>query len=69
MRKREPIHLIVHHPTTESGKLELAQRVALVHANAVSQRLKALNCPEAQKLALLDAVIDTTRKRIREQAR
>ena len=63
MRKTEPIHLIVHYPKTEAEKLELAQRVAQVHANAVNQRLKALNCPEKQKLALLEAVIDTVKKR------
>ena len=54
-----PIHVIVSYPKTEAGKDELARRVSDVHAAAVNQRLKSLNCPSTQKLALLDAVIET----------
>ena len=57
-----PVNLIVYHPKTEAGKDELARRVADVHAAAVNQRLKSLNCPTSQKLALLDAVIETRKK-------
>lgn len=57
-----PVNLIVYHPKTEAGKDELARRVADVHAAAVNQRLKSLNCPTSQKLALLDAVIETKKK-------
>ena len=62
-----PVNLIVYHPNTEAGKEELARRVADVHAAAVNQRLKSLNCPNGQKLALLDSVIETVRARNREQ--
>ena len=57
-----PVNVIVYYPKTEEGKEELARRVADVHAAAVNQRLKSLNCPTSQKLALLDAVIDTRKK-------
>ena len=67
IRKMAPIHVIVYYPKTEAGKEELARRVADVHAAAVNQRLKSLNCPTSQKLALLDAVIETKEREIRER--
>ena len=62
IRKMAPVNVIVYYPKTEAGKEELARRVADVHAAAVNQRLKSLNCPTSQKLALLDAVIETRKK-------
>ncbi len=67
IRKMAPINLIVYYPKTEEGKEELARRVSDVHAAAVNQRLKSLNCPTNQKQELLDAVIETAKKRSREQ--
>jgi len=64
-----PINVIVYFPKTEEGKEELARRVSDVHAAAVNQRLKALNCPTQQKQELLDAVIETVKKNSREQER
>ena len=61
-----PVNVIVYHPKTAEGKEELAKRVADVHADLVIRRLKALNCPTHQKQELLDAVIDTVKKRSRE---
>ena len=54
-------------PKTEEGQLELAKRVSDVHAAAVTQRIKSLNCLTSQKLELLDAVIETVKERSREQ--
>lgn len=56
-RKSAPIHIIVHYPETIEGQHELAERAADVHADLVNQSIKNLNCPSAQKLQLLDAVI------------
>lgn len=67
IRTMAPVNLIVHHPETEEGKTELARRVSEVHAGAVTQRLKSLNCPTSQKLDLLNAVIETARAKSREQ--
>lgn len=67
IRKMASINLIVYFPKTEEGKEELARRVSDVHAAAVNQRLKSLNCPTQQKLDLLDAVIETANQRSREQ--
>ena len=67
MRRSAPIHVIVHKPTSLDGKIELARRVADVHAQSVHRRIKELNCPTSQKLELLDAVIATVKKRSREQ--
>ena len=69
IRKMAPINVIVYYPKTEEGKEELAQRVSDVHAAAVNQRLKSLNCPTSQKQELLDAVIETVKKNSREQER
>ena len=67
IRKMAPINLIVYYPKTDEGKEKLARRVSDVHAAAVNQRLKSLNCPTNQKLILLDAVIRTVKTRSREQ--
>lgn len=64
MRKSAPIKVIVHYPTTEEGKRELAGRVAEVHAGFVVHTINKLDCPLKQKLELLQVVIDTTKKRI-----
>ena len=61
-----PIILIVHPPKTEEGQAELAKQVSDVHAAAVIQWIRSLNCPVSWKLALLDAVIETVKRR-REQ--
>ena len=67
IRKNAPIRLIVYYPKAQKGAEELARRVSDVHAAAVNQRLKSLNCPTQQKLDLLDAVIETANQRSREQ--
>lgn len=67
IRSMAPINLIVYYPKTEEGQIELAKRVSDVHAAAVTQRIKSLNCPTSQKLELLDAVIETVKDRSREQ--
>ena len=67
IRSMAPINLIVYYPKTEEGQLELAKRVSDVHATAVTQRIKSLNCPTNQKLELLEAVIGTVKERSREK--
>jgi hypothetical protein len=61
-----PVNVIVYHPETKEGQDNLAKRVADVHVSAVTQKIKSLNCPTTQKLALLDAVIDTVKNTIRK---
>ena len=67
IRSMVPINLIVYYPKTEEGHMELAKRVSDVHAAAVTQRIKSLNCPTSQKLELLNAVIETVKGRSRER--
>ena len=67
IRSMAPVNLIVYYPKTEEGQMELAKRVSDVHAAAVTQRIKSLNCPTIQKLELLDAVIETVKERSTEQ--
>ena len=57
-RTSTPIQVIVHYPTTEEGKRELAERVAGVHADMVSQYIKRLRCPSEQKEKLLDSILN-----------
>ena len=61
IRSMAPINLIVYYPKTKDGQLELAKRVSDIHASAVIRRIKELNCPKDQKLALWDAVIETVK--------
>ena len=67
IRSMAPINLIVYYPKTAEGREELAKRVSDVHASAVTQRIKSLNCPTSQKLELLDAVIETVKERSKVQ--
>ena len=64
-----PVNVIVHYPKTEAGKEELEKRVADDHASTVIRRIKDLNSPTSQNQELLDAVIETAKKRSREQER
>lgn len=62
-KKSAPIEVVVHYPTTEERKRELAERVASVHADMVIQYIDKLECPTRQKLELLDAVIASVKER------
>ena len=53
------IHVIVYDPKTETGRQELARRVAGVHADMIIESVKKLNCPSEHKKRLLDAAIKT----------
>ena len=61
MRRQQPVKIVLYCPKTADSRLELSKRVAAIHADAVLALLKSLNCPEAQKRALLDAIITTAR--------
>lgn len=61
MRRHGPVNIIIYYPKTDAGRLELAKRVAEIHADTVNARIKALNCSTSQKLQLLDAVITTAK--------
>lgn len=66
MRRHGQIKIILYAPTSEAGTAELARRVADVHATAVIQKVKSLNCPTDQKLALLDAILKTAQQKREE---
>jgi len=66
-RKSAPINVIVHYLKTEKGKCELAERVAGVNADTVNRYIQKLNCPSEQKVALLDAVIASSKKEAGDQ--
>lgn len=58
-KKFAPINVIVHYPTTDEGKQELAKRVSSVHADMVNQYIQKLSCPSSQKIQLMNAVIES----------
>lgn len=62
MRSGMPIQIIVHSPQSETGKKELARRVAELHADCVLSTIRGLDCSPKQKRELLEAVIDTGKK-------
>jgi len=66
-RKSAPITIVMHYPTTEEGKRELAERVAEVHADFVLNYVRKLQIPSWQKEKLIDAVIATTKERMKEE--
>lgn len=62
MKKAAPVNIIVHYPTTEEGWRELRRRMAIVHADAVLNSVRKLNCPTWQKIKLIDAIIEDAKK-------
>ena len=67
MKKAAPINLIVHYPTTEEGWRELRRRMAIVHADAVLNSVQKLNCPNWQKIKLVEAIIEDAKKEIESE--
>lgn len=53
-------NIIVYLPQSDKGKQDLARRVATVHADAVDSKLRTLNCPNKQKVQLLQELINQT---------
>jgi predicted transcriptional regulator len=66
-RKSAPIEVVVHYPTTEEGKRELAERVAEVHADFVLNYVRKLQIPSWQKEKLIDAVIKSAKERLKDE--
>ena len=56
-----PMEISVVLPQTGTGQRALACRIAEAHADWVLCTIDGLSCPAQQKLALLQAVIDTIR--------
>lgn len=57
VRHEDDMEILVHYPETEEMQLELAKRVAVVHAQTVVEKLGTLSCPAEQKARLIDAII------------
>ncbi len=64
MGKKSTINLILHFPQTEAARQELARRAAQIHADSILERINALDCPQDQKLQLLDAIIEDTKQKM-----
>ena len=60
--KRSPAAVEIVLPQAPAGRQELARRAAEVHADFVLDAISRLTCPAGQKLALLQAVVDTVRE-------
>lgn len=55
------MNIIVHYPKDEQGLKNLQKKAAEVHVEAIGSYIDKLTCPKAQKLALLDALIDNAK--------
>lgn len=55
-----PIRLIPCFPQNLQSRQQLARQVARIHADAAVRYLRSLNCPADQKLALLDALLQSS---------
>ena len=60
-----PFEVKFYIPKGEDGLRELAARVSDVHADFVISKIKGLDCPLEQKLALVDAIIQGSRNQRR----
>ena len=56
------MEVIVHGPRSKAGKEALARKAASFHAQIVVEYISRLHCPEEQKLALLDAILEQIRE-------
>ena len=56
--KKIPLRIVIHEPSTDQGKLELARKAAQIHAVAVLHIIQSSAKSQEQKKALLDAVIE-----------
>ncbi|MBR3381911.1 MAG: hypothetical protein IKG85_02585 [Clostridia bacterium] len=55
--KANKINVIVYLPKTPEGKLELEERIAQVHADAVVRGISVLDCTTEQKLQLFNSIV------------
>lgn len=63
MRQVREIKVREVFPTAEQGWNELHKRMAKAHLEAISSCIEKLTCPKEQKIALLDAVIETMKNK------
>ncbi len=57
------MEVIVHLPKGKEQRLELEKRVATIHAQAILDYIRRLECPLEQKLALIKAVQDSLKEK------
>lgn len=50
------LQIIVHFPKDKEMQRELSKKAAIIHADAVIEKIKALPCPTEQKAELLGAI-------------
>lgn len=63
MRQVQEIKVREVFPATEQDWIELHKRMAKAHLEAISSCIDKLTCPKEQKIALLDAVIETMKNK------
>lgn len=51
------INVIMHDPKSAALQRELTKKVAVVHAEAVIEKLKSVSCPPEQKAEIIDKII------------
>ena len=49
--------IIIHFPEDKAGQRELTRKVALIHAQTISEKLSALSCPAETKVSIIHEVI------------
>ena len=57
MKRFRPVEVITYFPTSSTGKEQLAQRTAAIHADIVHRHLSNLNCSAQQKQQLAAQII------------
>ncbi len=67
MGKGTLVQVIVHRPKTEAGIEKLGQQMAEVWAESVQSAVSKLECPTAQKLELLQGLIDCVQQNLQKE--
>lgn len=67
MRRKVPINVIVCAPTTPEGKEILEDRIAQAQAELIIQRIFNMDCSNAKKQKILEAVIQAAAEEMEEE--
>ena len=53
--------MVVHYPKAADKRNELSKSVAILYAESIVRYIEKLNCPAEQRLAIMDAILETVK--------
>ena len=53
--------MVVHYPKAADKQDELSKMVAMLYTESIVRYVEKLNCPAEQRLAIMDAILETVK--------